>query len=215
MWGAIIGAAVSFLGNRSANKSNEKSAQASTEAQLKAIEEQRRQFDLSRGDYKPFMDAGYDSINDQNAFLKGDWSGFQNSPDYAFALDQGTKALDRSAASRGRLYSGGYGEDLTRFGQGLATQNADNYWAKLAGRAGQGYSATSGLAGLGANMAGNIGNAYGNIGQARASSFANQGYNNAAMYSNLGNLFGQWYGNNSARNGGGTGWYLGNNPGRG
>lgn len=191
--GAIVGGLLTLYGNNQANKGNKKAADATTKTQMQAIEEERRQYDLSRGDYKPFMEAGYDALGRQKSFLDGDWSGFENSPDYKFALDQGLKLSDRSAAARGGLLSVGHSGDLMRLGQGLASQNANNYWDKLAGRAGQGMVGAQNLGALGSRMASNIGNAYGNIGQARASSYANQAYNNANLGSQLGGYFNQWW----------------------
>src|SRR5690606_29586070 len=107
----------------------------------------------------------------QNAILNGDFSGFQNSPDYLFNFGQGLQALDQSAAARGGLFGGGHSKDLTKFGQGLASTHLNDYWSKLAGMAGQGYNATSDLGGLGSRMAGQIGQQYTNIGNARASSY--------------------------------------------
>lgn len=148
---------------------------------MAAIEEDRRQYDQTRADYKPFLDAGYDALDLQGKFLAGDWSGFMNAPDYKFAVDQGLKALDRSAAAGGRLFSGGADADRIALGQGLATQYANNYWNKLAGRANQGQVAVGDLGGLGASMAARIGGQYGAIGNARATSYTQQAQNNAGF----------------------------------
>ncbi len=43
-------------------------------------------------------------------------------PGYQFRVAEGTKALERSAASKGLLLSGGQLKDLTRFGQGQGAQ---------------------------------------------------------------------------------------------
>lgn len=208
--GAVAGAGISASAQNSAAKKGAAAGNAATQA---TIDEQRRQFDLTRKDQQPFLEAGYDSLRRQNAFLNGDWSGFQSSPDYLFALDQGTKALDRGAAARGAMFSGGADADRIALGQGLATQNASNYWNKLAGRAGQGQTAATNLGQLGANMAGNIGNAL----MANGANQRNSIYDSANAWSNFGQqavgAFGQWYGGqNKSLNGG---WYLGNQPGKG
>ncbi len=56
---------------------------------------------------------------------------FTNTPDYQFAFDQGLQALDRSAASRGSLLSGGQVKGAQEFGQGLASQQFSNYFNRL------------------------------------------------------------------------------------
>lgn len=170
--------------------SSNKAAGAQKDASKKAIEEQRRQFDLTRSDQMPWLQAGQGALSNLQKLNSGDFSAFTQSPDYQFALDEGFKAMDRSAASRGRLYSGGYGQDLTKYGQGLATQNYGNYYNRLAGMAGVGQTTASNLGQLGQNMANSIGNQYNQIGAARASAY--QGYNQAlnGQYDRYGNRSG-------------------------
>lgn len=163
----------------------------------------------------PWLDAGKSALAKQNALLGGDYSGFYQSPEYAWTQQQGLQSLDRSAAARGGLYSGGADADRMRFEQGLASQEYGNYWNRLAGVAGTGQSVGSGLGQLGANMATNIGSQYNNMANARASSYLTQGNNNAQMVGAVAGAANNYYQRKSANNGGGTGWYLGNNPGRG
>ena len=167
-----------------------KQASATKDAAKNTIKEQARQFDLSRNDQMPWLNTGTWALDKQKQALNGDWSGFYDSPDYQWALDQGIKSQDRSAASKGRLYAGGYGEALTRFGQGLATQNYQNYMNNLGRLSDTGQSTASGLGVLGANYANQYGNQQTNIGNARASAYA--GYGDAANtgISSLGQLFG-------------------------
>lgn len=173
--GAAIGGAVASVGGGLiANKGAKSASKAQAKSADAATAEQRRQFDLSRADQMPWLDTGKWALGQQKNALQGDWSGFTNSPDYQFALDQGFKNMDRSAASRGRLYSGGYGEDLTKFGQGLATQNYGNYMNRLAGLSDTGQTTASGLGVLGANYANNAGQNMMAAGNARASGYANQ-----------------------------------------
>lgn len=188
---------------------------ASQSATDQTIAEQRRQYDLTRSDQMPWLDAGRNALDLQGAYLAGDTSGFDKSPDYAFAVQQGTQALDRGAAARGNLFGGGADADRIALGQGLATQYAGNYWNKLAGLSGTGQSTASGLGGLGMGMASNIGNALtGNAETQRQSSYARADAN-SQLASGIGGQFNNWYNNNLANNPGGTGFYFGNNPGRG
>ena len=147
--------------------------------------------------------------------MRGDTSGFDQSPDYLYRLQQGLQSQERGAAARGGFMGGGADADRIALAQGIAAQGASDYWAKLAGQAGQGYQAAANLGSLGANMAGNIGNAYGNIGQARASAYGARSDANAQLAAGLGGVFNNWYSQNRANNPGGTGFYLGNQPGRG
>jgi hypothetical protein len=192
-WGSLIGAAVSAYGAKKANSANNRGTGAVVAGQQSAIDEQRRQFDLSRGDQAWWMTAGRGALGQMQALNSGDMSGFHDSPDYQYALDQGMKLSDRGAAAHGSLYSGGHSADLMQLGQGLANGNYNNYYSRLSNMAGQGQTTAANLGSLGQNMAGQIGQAYGNIGNARQSSFGMNGYNNANLYSQAGGAFNQWY----------------------
>jgi hypothetical protein len=141
------------------------------------------------------------------------YNAFFDSPDYQYALGQGINALDRSAAARGRLYSGGYGQDLTKYAQGMATQNLGNYLNRLSGIAGVGQTQSNALAGIGQNYANNVGTIGMNNALAQRDSIYGQANANTNYANQLVGAFGQWYGGqNKSLNGG---WYLGNQPGKG
>jgi len=203
MWGAIIGAVGSWLGNHEANKGNNDATKAGLQGYQQYIDELKREFDINNGNHQPWLDAGKGALSGLQQLLAGNYSGFENSPDYKFALDQGLHASDMSAAAHGSLYSGGHSADLTKYAEGLATSNLGNYRHALESLAGVGQSAADNLGAYGSNYANSLGNAYSNMGQLRGSSYQNNAYNNAALWSNLGNAFGQWYGNRSGGSGGG------------
>lgn len=171
-----------------------KAAGAQKDASKKSIAEQKRQFDLSRSDQMPWLQAGSAALGQMQALNKGDFSQFYQSPDYQFALDQGIKGLDRSAAARGRLYSGGYGQDLTQYAQGLATQNYGNYYNRLAGLSGTGQTTATNLGSLGQNYANAFSRQQQNIGDARASAYQayGQAFNKAS--DQIGSFFGGGFG---------------------
>lgn len=167
-----------------------KSAGAQAKAGKQSIAEQQRQFDLTRKDMMPWMQAGTGALGQMQALNSGDYSKFYASPDYQFTLDQGMKFADRSAAQRGRLYSGGYGQDLVNYGQGLAATQYGNYYGRLADMAGIGNTTAQNLGAFGQNKANAVSTQYGNIGQARASAY--QGYANA--FNKAANQFGSFLG---------------------
>lgn len=199
-WGAVAGAAVGLIGGALQNRGAGKAADAQAHAQQLAIEEQRRQYDQTREDMMPWLQAGGGALNRLTALSGGDFSGFYESPEYAFTRDQGLQSLERGAAARGGMYSGGADADRMRFASGLASQEYGNHWNRLAGLAGVGQSTAGQLGAYGANMASNIGNAYGNIGQARASAYQQRANNNAQMVGVVGGAFNNWL---QGRNAGG------------
>ncbi|HET6725888.1 MAG TPA: hypothetical protein VFH85_07780 [Gammaproteobacteria bacterium] len=200
-WGLVATAVVGAYGAYEQGQAGESGAEAQQRAADTNIAENRRQFDLTREDQAPFLAAGRDALARQAAFLEGDTSGFEDSAQYQFAVDQGFQGLNRGLAARGAAgpggFSGGADADRIALGQGLATQYADNYWNKLAQRAGQGQQSAQSLAGLGQGYAEMSGQERTNAAQARASAYANR----ANAWGNFGNQLvsgiGEYYDQNS------------------
>jgi len=90
-------------------------------------------------------------------------------PSYAWRMQQGQQALERSAAARGQLLSGGHLKDLTNYSQGLASTEYGNQFNRLMGIASMGENAAGQQAGYS--------NSYGN---ALANQQIDQGQANAA-----------------------------------
>lgn len=183
---AVVGGVLNYAGSKKAANAQQKASQA-------AIDEQRREYDQTRQDQMPWLQAGTNALGMQQKALGGDWSGFQNSPDYAWALDQGLKGVDRSAAARGNLYSGGHTADVMNYAQGLASQNFGNYWNRLAGMAGQGQTAANNLGSYGMTMANNIGGYLNNIGNSQANAYNNQYNTFGQMAGVLGGALNNWW----------------------
>ena len=220
-WAAGAVVVGSVLSSNAAGDAADTAAQASGAASDASVGEQRRQFDLSRADYQPFLTAGTGAVNRLAAGMApgGEFSGNFTSqdflanqdPGYAFRMSEGMKALDRSAASRGGLLSGATLKGAQTYGQGLASQEYQNAFNRyqtnranqlnpLQSLAGQGQTTATALGQQGANMASNIGNAYMN-------SAANTG--NAAMaaagqrqsaFGGAANVLGRMYGPQSGSN---------------
>ena len=94
---------------------------------------------------------------------------FTQSPDYQFALQQGTQAMQRSAAAGGTLISGGQLKAGQEFGQGLASQQYGNYYNRLLSLSQLGQSAASGISNAALTTGQNVGNSIQAAGQATAS----------------------------------------------
>lgn len=58
-------------------------------------------------------------------------AGFETSPGYQFRMEEGQKALERSRAAQGTLSSGATGKALTRYAQGVASDEYGNYMSRL------------------------------------------------------------------------------------
>lgn len=77
----------------------------------------------------------------QQAALRAD-------PGYQFRLSEGIGALDRSAAARGGLLSGGHQKALMAYGQGLASDELNNAFGRAADVRDSGMAAANNLAQL-------------------------------------------------------------------
>jgi hypothetical protein len=106
--------------------------------------------------------APTNTATDDDDFLGGFTSeGWASSdPGYQFRLNEGTKALERSAAARGMLFSGATGKGLTRYAQDYASNEYDKSFNRLGVLSGSGQVATrdinSASGAFGANAANNI-----------------------------------------------------------
>lgn len=196
-WGAVIGAAAGLVGTAMSNRGASRGADAASQAQLAAIDEQRRQYDQTREDMMPWLTAGRGALGRLEGLLANPDS-IQNSAAYQWRFNQGLQGLDRSAAARGNLFSGGHHADVLGYGQGMASQEYTDQWNRLAGLAGVGQTTASSLGTFGANAASNVGNALGNIGQARQSMYQQQGQNYANLAYGLGGLANNWIQNRRA-----------------
>lgn len=151
----------------------------------------------------PATFAGNVAVNDNAQPMTAGFDGFEASPGYQFRLQEGLKAIERSAAARGGLRSGATMKSLNNYAQGSASAEYENFANRLAALAGIGQNATAGSAQAGQNYgasatstAANLGNIALNAGNARASAYANTGsainngvQNLASMY-----LYNQGYG---------------------
>jgi hypothetical protein len=115
---------------------------------------------------------------------------FQTDPGYEFRLAEGQKALDRSAAASGKLFSGGTLKANDRYNQDFASNeygnafnrfntNKMNRYNMLSNQAGMGQLSASQTAQLGANTANNVSqntiNGMTQAANARASGYAATG----------------------------------------
>ena len=168
---AIVGSAVvGASASRSASKTQAAAAG-------RAADVQQQQYEQTRADQAPYREAGYNALaelqrtagNVPGAFKFGAGD-YQADPGYAFRLSEGQKALDRQAAARGGLISGGALKAAQRFGQDMGSQEYQSaYNRALTGyntdvaRENQLYNRQAALAGIGqtsTNLVGQAGQNY-------------------------------------------------------
>jgi hypothetical protein len=170
MSGWVAGAiAVSSVVGASASKS---AAKTQAGAADRAAELQREQFERQVELQAPFREAGVRALPELEAASRYTMFGpeqFSKDPGYGFRLAEGQKALERNAAARGGLISGGALKAAQRFGQEMGSQeytNAFNRYqiernarlAPLQSLAGFGQTSVNQLGQAGQNYATNAGN---------------------------------------------------------
>ena len=134
-------------------------AEGAAEAQRAGLDaataSQERMFDKSMATQAPWLEAGgrglaeleagigsgrfasdagefnYDAYQGPDAYQEMQFD-FEADPGYQFRLEQGTKALEGSAAARGGLFSGATGRSLQDYSQGLASQEYANAYNRFA-----------------------------------------------------------------------------------
>lgn len=139
-----------------------------------AADLQNQQYQQTREDQAPYRQAGYQALSQMGdpsfnqTFNPSDMESVD--PGYNFRMQQGSQALERSAAARGGLMSGGTLKGIAQYGQDYASgeyQNAYNRFTndqtnrfnRLASLAGLGQTANGMTATAGMNMANGAGEA--------------------------------------------------------
>jgi hypothetical protein len=183
-WVGTAVAASTVYGAYSANKAAGKQADAMDRAS--ELEYRQYQEDVAR--QKPFYDVGVNALPElvqASKYTPFGMDQFQADPGYAFRLSEGQKALERSAAARGGLLSGGTGKALQRFGQEMGSQEYTNafnrYQTERAARlnplqslTGMGQTTAQQIGQQGQQMASNVGSNIGSAAAARASGYVGQ-----------------------------------------
>jgi hypothetical protein len=154
----------SALLGASASKS---AANTQAAAADRAGELQERMFNKQVELQEPWRQAGMNALNKMQS---GDVMGTMD-PSYQFRLGEGMKALERTAAARGGLISGGALKAAQRYGQDFASQEFGNAYNRLAGLAGVGQTATGAQSNAAGQFGVNAGNMMTSGAAARASGY--------------------------------------------
>lgn len=193
-WGAIAAATISagaaYVGGKSQASAAKEAAQTTAASTDAATNLQRKIYEESVARQKPFYEAG---VNALPGYLSGIQKGgelvagptmaqLQFDPGYGFRLQEGIKALDRSAAARGGLLGGNQLRGLTEYGQGLASQEYGNAYNRFIGEQATRRNALAGLVGQGQTTANTINTA----GQNYAANAGNLAMNQATNQANAG-----------------------------
>jgi len=169
---ALLGAYTADKAGREQADAAQRAAETQSAASRYAADLQQQQYRENVQRQQPFYEAGVNALPElvqASRYTPFGQEQFQADPGYGFRLSEGQKALERSAAARGGLISGGAMKAATRFGQEMGSQEYTNafnrYQQERAARlnplqslTGMGQTTAAGLGAAGQNMASNVGN---------------------------------------------------------
>ena len=126
---AIVGAGASLFGSSQASKSADKAAKQQKKAAKIAAAQQKAALERQIGLQEPFRQVGVNALAQYPKAAEYTPFGmpqFQADPGYNFRMAEGMKALERSAAARGLLQSGGTLKGIQQYGQNIASDEYQN-----------------------------------------------------------------------------------------
>ncbi len=217
--GAGASAASGIYGARSQSDAAKSAGQLQKEAADNSLAFQKQQYNDQKALAAPYVAAGTSSLQElerqmgPGGSLSQQWGQtFQaptaeqasQTPGYQFALGQGLQGIERGAAARGNLLTGGLLQAEQQYGQGLASQTYQqtfnnaltqyqnaynqfqqgqaNTYNRLAGVAGTGQTQINQLGQQGQAAAGNVANISLNSAQQQGNALQGAAYQSASGY---------------------------------
>ena len=173
---------MSFIKDAFFGGAEKKAAKRQEAGITEGIAEQRRQFDVTREDFAPTIEAGDVSRERLLELLgvrgaeaeAGAISAFQESPGQKFLRERAERTLLRNASATGNLGGGNILEALQEQAIGIASGQLSERKRNLAGVAGAGTSSVGQQAGVTSNISTNIANLLGRRGEVRGSGVLGQ-----------------------------------------
>lgn len=107
-------------------------------------------YDEAMGYQRPWYDYGQEALADFKEWGK-DQNAITSDPSYKWRLNQGTEALENSAAARGGLLSGNTAKGITDYAQNAASQEYGNEFNRWMQKLGIGTNASNNMSSLSAN----------------------------------------------------------------
>lgn len=174
---ALLGGYMASEGAKSAAQTQAGAASQAGDVQAQSAREalalQKEMYERNIALQEPWRQAGVNALGRmqggefaQPEAFKFGTAQFEQDPGYAFRLKEGQKALERSAAARGGLISGGALKAATGYGQEMGSQEfararerALSDYSTNVDRANTGYNRLAGLAGVGQTATSALGSA--------------------------------------------------------
>jgi hypothetical protein len=211
--GMGLGGAVDESTGGGASGAARDAAQTANVAADRDIALRTRMYEEDVARQEPWRKAGVTALNKltplATEYTPFGMQQFQQDPGYAFRMSEGMKGLERSAAARGGLLSGGTLKGIQRYGQDMASQEYQNAFNRYQTERSARLNPLQSLAGVGQTATNQLGAAGREYGSSAGSIMSGQGINSAnallagqqarsSSYGQLGSALGKYLG------GGGT-----------
>ncbi len=150
--GGIIEGVGDFISDPTGAKAAGRAAEMQAGAAGQANQTQKYIFDETRKDNAPWQDAGRTALGglaDKDFSRDFTMNDYQADPGFAFRMAEGEKAIERSAAARGGLNSGATLKALTKYSQGVASDEFNNAYNRFNADRDRRFNRLSSIAGVG------------------------------------------------------------------
>jgi hypothetical protein len=176
LFGSILKGVGSIAGGVIAGNAKKKASKLELQGIMAGVDEERRQFDTTRADFAPILQAGTAALGQQGDILglNGDpaqsaaMEALRASPFFQSIFRTGEEAVLQNASATGGIRGGNVQRGLADFGADAFMQTIREKLAQLGGISGMGADATGALGGLGGAASANIANLLGQGGRSRA-----------------------------------------------
>lgn len=185
-----------LFGGGAQKKASRKAEQQQIEAMNRSIAENQRQFDLTRSDFSPYLQAGTGALGGMTGLLGLQGNDVQgsaidaltDSPLFQSLIRNGEEALLQNASATGGLRGGNIQRGLADFRGDTLSSTIQSQLQNYAGIANMGLGATNSVAGFGGQLSGNISDLLQSQGAVRAGGTLTRGGITAGMWNNAGSF---------------------------
>jgi hypothetical protein len=156
---ALIDSIGSFFAGRAKKKQTKNIIRDYSGAETGSLNALTGARDASLGYYQPYAEGGGEAFQGARNMLQPGYDYTSEDPSFQFGLETGVNAIDRSAAARGGLHSGGTLKALARFGTDYGTTKFGESFDRQNQLAKFGFNAADRMSGVQSGYAGGVSNA--------------------------------------------------------
>lgn len=188
----------SLISSNASSDASDAASSANRQAQLQQMQQMQQIMNM----LKPYRKAGKAGLAGETDLLglngadkqQAAISSLEQSPYFTSLVQNGENAILQNASATGGLRGGNTQGALAQFRPAMLAQTIENQYNKLAGLAARGQNAAVNTGAGMSQYGSSIGNLIGQNGQMQAQGIMAQGQTGADLFGQLGQLFGQYKG---------------------